>query len=379
MKKPGFSKLPLGFLASGISAGLKRSGKKDLGLVFCPDGARGVVFFTASSAKAAPLILSRRYLRKNKGKIKAVIVNSGNANCFTKEAGILDAKDICRSLASYIKAKEEEVLPASTGIIGKRLPLAKIKKNIPSLLANLKDSPFDFSQAILTTDTKPKISQRQVKVKGKTVKITGIAKGSGMIYPRLLPHATMLAFILTDCCIKKSDLAKAAKLSIDNSFNSISVDGCMSTNDTVFFLASQKGQSISSKDKKAFSGFSKAIEQVCLDLAKMIVKDGEGATKLVEIEVVGAKDNLEAKKGAFSIANSNLFKTAIYGQNPNWGRIVAALGQAGIRVDNLKVEHSSLRRKEVKIKVILSRGRGKAKVYTSDLSPEYIRINAAYS
>ena len=372
-------KLPKGFWAGGISAGLKKSGRKDLGLIFCPSGAKTAAFFTASTAQAAPLIVSKRHLNKNKGVTKAIIVNSGNANCFTGLRGIKDAETICTTLAKKLGVRREEVLIASTGIIGRRLPKDKIRTKLPLLINSLNKQGRGFPEAILTTDKVIKLSRRSLRVGKEIINIVGVAKGSGMIYPHLhYLHATMLGFIFTDCLVDKKDLTFAAQKAVEDSFNSISVDGCMSTNDTVFFLASGKRVKIV-RNQEYFKEFSRLLSEVCLDLAKAIVKDGEGATKLVEIVIKGASSKAEAKRGAFAIANSNLFKTAIYGQSPNWGRIVAALGQAGLDVRRLKVSSTSLRKKEVKVRVDLGRGKAASRVFTSDLSPDYIKINAAYS
>ena len=372
-------KLPKGFWAGGISAGLKKSGRKDLGLIFCPSGAKTAAFFTASTAQAAPLIVSKRHLNKNKGVTKAIIVNSGNANCFTGLRGIKDAEAICTTLAKKLGVKTEEILIASTGIIGRRLPKDKIRTKLPLLMNSLNKQGRGFPEAILTTDKVIKLSRRSLRVGKEIINIVGVAKGSGMIYPHLhYLHATMLGFIFTDCLIDKKDLAFAAQKAVEDSFNSISVDGCMSTNDTVFFLASGKSVKIV-RNQEYFKEFSRLLSEVCLDLAKAIVKDGEGATKLVEVVIKGASSRAEAKRGAFAIANSNLFKTAIYGENPNWGRIVAALGQAGLDVRHLKASSTSLKKKEVRVRVDLGRGKAASRVFTSDLSPDYIKINAAYS
>ena len=372
-------KLPKGFWAGGISAGLKKSGRKDLGLIFCPSGAKTAAFFTASTAQAAPLIVSKRHLNKNKGVTKAIIVNSGNANCFTGLRGIKDAEAICTTLAKKLGVKTEEILIASTGIIGRRLPKDKIRTKLPLLMNSLNKQGRGFPEAILTTDKVIKLSRRSLRVGKEIINIVGVAKGSGMIYPHLhYLHATMLGFIFTDCLVDKKDLTFAAQKAVEDSFNSISVDGCMSTNDTVFFLASGKSVKIV-RNQEYFKEFSRLLSEVCLDLAKAIVKDGEGATKLVEVVIKGASSKAEAKRGAFAIANSNLFKTAIYGENPNWGRIVAALGQAGLDVRHLKASSTSLKKKEVRVRVDLGRGKAASRVFTSDLSPDYIKINAAYS
>ena len=248
------------------------------------------------------------------------------------------------------------------------------------LVCSLGQSPIKFSESILTTDTFRKISSRQIIIGRNKASILGVAKGAGMIYPDL-SCATMLAFILTDVNIKAGLLREAAQYSIERSFNSITVDGCASTNDSVIFLASGESRAVSIEKKdKDFRIFSGALSQVCLELAKKIVVDAEGATKFITIEVKGAKSFNQAKMGCFSIANSNLFKTAIYGENNNWGRIIAALGQAGIEVcDNASVKTSSLNKKNIDVVVNLKRGNYSWTVYTCDLTPGYIKINADYS
>jgi len=282
-------------------------------------------------------------------------------------------------LAKKLGVKTEEILIASTGIIGRRLPKDKIRTKLPLLINSLNKQGRGFPEAILTTDKVIKLSRRSLRVGKEIINIVGVAKGSGMIYPHLhYLHATMLGFIFTDCLIDKKALTFAAQKAVEDSFNSISVDGCMSTNDTVFFLASGKSVKIV-RNQEYFKEFSRLLSEVCLDLAKAIVKDGEGATKLVEIVIKGASSRAEAKRGAFAIANSNLFKTAIYGQSPNWGRVVAALGQAGLDVRHLKASSTSLKKKEVRVRVNLGRGKAASRVFTSDLSPDYIKINAAYS
>ncbi|MBN2120425.1 MAG: bifunctional glutamate N-acetyltransferase/amino-acid acetyltransferase ArgJ [Candidatus Omnitrophica bacterium] len=371
-------KIPKGFLFSGISCGIKNRLKPDLGLVYAPEYAQGVYFFTGNRVKAAPLLLGRAKLKKTKGKIKALLVNSGNANCFTGQKGIQDAEYTCKAVADILRIDSRYVIPSSTGVIGKRLPLRIILESLPQLVCGLDEEPSAFSQAILTTDSFKKIACREFRLKGKAVRILGIAKGAGMIYPRL-KQATMLAFIFTDLNIKNALLNKISKNCVDLSFNSISVDGCCSTNDSVFVLSSKKVgiRSLSSKDLKVFS---EGLSEVCLDLAKKIVQDGEGATKFIAITIKGAVSRSEARKAAFSIANSSLFKTAIYGENPNWGRIIQAVGQADISLkENVSIKSTSLKSKNIDISVDLKRGGFSWTVYTCDFSPEYIKINAQYS
>jgi len=372
--------VPEGFLLSGVSSGIKKANRLDLGLIYLQGFAEGVCFFTNNLVKAAPLILNIKKLKKSKGRIKAVIVNSGNANCFTGKRGLRDAENICSNLSRLLGVSSASVLACSTGIIGKRLPTGKILRSLPGLVSELNKDPSRFASSILTTDTFKKVSSRQIRIKRETVSILGVAKGAGMIYPRL-KQATMLVFILCDVNIKRSLLKEASGKAVESSFNSITVDGCTSTNDSVFFLTSKRanGAAIESRDKD-FEEFSKALNEVCLDLAKKIIQDAEGSTKFLKIRLRGARTESEAKTAGLSIANSNLFKTAIYGENNNWGRIIAALGQAGIHAkENITIRTSSLKKNNIEIIVDLKRGRASWTVYTSDLTPEYIKINAHYS
>ncbi|HEC69113.1 MAG TPA: bifunctional glutamate N-acetyltransferase/amino-acid acetyltransferase ArgJ [Candidatus Omnitrophica bacterium] len=372
-------KAPKGLTFSGIHSGIKRK-NLDLGLVVSEGFSDCVCFFTNNRVKANPIILNLNNLKINNSQIKAIIVNSGNANSFTGKQGLKDAQVINKKLSKLLNIKPEFILSASTGIIGKRLPVSKILKNLNRLVAELSPDNFKkFSQAILTTDTQRKLFFKEVKVSGEKVRILGIAKGAGMIYPQL-NKATMLGFIFTDANIKRSLLIQACREAVDLSFNSISVDGCRSTNDSVFVLASKKSSSGIERKDKSFKEFSSQLKEVMLSLAKSIVKDAEGATKFIEIEINSAKTKEEARRAGLAIANSNLFKTAIYGENPNWGRIISALGQAQIPLkDNISIKYTSLKARGVKLKIDLKRGKYSWRVYTSDLTPEYIKINSNYS
>lgn len=309
----------------------------------------------------------------------AIIVNSGNANCFTGELGLKDAQQTSKSLAHALGIKKENVLLASTGIIGRRLPVKKIKYAIPKLVASLSDNGIDKAkQAIMTTDKFAKEISVKFIIGNKTVTVCAVAKGAGMIAPNM---ATMLAFILTDANITQKALNSAMDLAVENSFNCITVDGCMSTNDSIIALANAAANNSLIKAGKNFDAFTRALTMVCLHLAKMIVRDAEGATKFIQIKVKAAKNTREAKSIALSIAQSSLFKTAMYGQNPNFGRIVASVGASGVNVkeNDLKIKVSPLNKKEINIEVSVKGGRSSATVYTSDLTPEYIKINAAYN
>jgi glutamate N-acetyltransferase/amino-acid N-acetyltransferase len=275
--------------------------------------------------------------------------------------------------------EKESVLVASTGIIGKRLPMDKIRKFIPDLVAGLSSSGIDKAKkAILTTDIFTKEVTLELGIGGQRIRICGIAKGSGMIAPNM---ATMLGFIFTDALIAQPSLDRALKMAVDNSFNCITVDGCMSTNDTVIILANGTAGNKLINAGKLFDLFLKALNIVCLELAKMIVRDGEGATKFIKINVAGARSFKEAKQAGLAIANSSLFKTAIFGENPNFGRVAASIGSAGVSFneDKLKVLLSPLDKRDIEVKVDLYAGNFECAVYTCDLSPEYIKINAAYN
>lgn len=365
-------KIPAGFLLSGLNCGLKQNNKPDLGLIYCESFADALGFFTTNKNVSYSVTLSRKNISNP---IKAVIANSGNANCFSHKSGLKDTQAIVSQLAKHLSADKRNILMASTGIIGKKLPKEKIISALPRLCADMEeDKAESFSQSILTTDTFKKISCSEIKLQSATARILGFAKGAGMIAPNV---ATMLVFVLTDAILPKALFKKIAKEAIDRSFNSITVDGCMSTNDTVFILSSKKNVL---KSPKEINAFSKELKKVCLDLATMLVKDGEGATKFIKISIKGAKSKAEAKRAGLSIANSNLFKCAAYGANPNWGRIIAALGAAGIKVsEGIPIKMSDLSKRNIHIEVDLKRGAFAQTVYTSDLTPEYIKINAEYS
>ncbi len=359
-------KLPKGFLVSGVHCGIKRK-RLDLGLIYAQELCGVVGIFTVNANPAYSVTFCKENINKP---IKAILVNSGNANCYSHREGLADTREVASKLAKKLGVKRDNILIASTGIIGKKLPKTKVIKGFSKLEKKLGKSVNDFAHSILTTDTFTKVSRAKVGA----ATIIGLAKGAGMIYPNM---ATMLGFILTDADIPKGELKKIVKEAVDVSFNSISVDGCMSTNDTVLVATSRK---IPIKSKGEIKAFSQQLKSVCLNLAKMIVKDGEGASKFIQIEIIGAKSLTEAKSAGMSLANSNLFKTAIYGANANWGRIISSLGQVGIKVsENIVIKTTSLKRKEIKITIDLKRGKAKGKIYTCDLSPEYVKINAEYN
>lgn len=397
MKAPsGYITAPKGFRAAGISCGIKDEGK-DLALLVCDAAATAAGTFTNNRFCAAPVVLSRERLRN--GQARAVIINSGCANACTGRAGLEDAESVSQAVARLLKVGKEEVLVASTGRIGRRLPVKKIESGLEALVAGLSiDGGSDAAQAILTTDSCPKESVAQFEIDGVTITVGGMAKGAGMVYPGM---ATMLAFITTDITITASCLKRLLLDSVEKSFNCISIDGDSSTNDSVFVLASgAAGNSIIEREDSADAIlFRKALDDVTAKLAEKIVRDGEGASKFIEIIVGGASDRDEAKRLAFAVANSPLFKTAIYGEQPNWGRILSALGASGVDLDPKgtrvllqgqcvfqkggasgadedKLEEL-LKRGVIRVEINLERGKGEAKILTCDLTPQYVDLNSS--
>jgi len=370
--------LPIGFKASAVACGIKRFNKLDLALLYSLMPAKAACSFTTNKMLAAPIKVNKNHLKKNR-QFQAILVNSGNANCFTGDAGVKAAQESAHALAYALGIKKEGILLASTGIIGRGLPVNKIKKSLPGLIARLSQRGLDRAKlAIMTTDTFAKEISVKLNIENKLVTICGIAKGAGMIAPNL---ATMLCFILTDALIAQDALDKALEVCVGDSFNCITVDGCMSTNDSVMVLANGAAGNAAIDRGVNFNLFVEALRLVCLKLAEKVIRDAEGATKFIEIKVMRAKNFKEAKMLALAIANSSLFKTAMYGENPNFGRIAQAIGSSGVDVDEkkLKINLSSLNKEDIAVSVTLNRGRAGAKVYTSDLTPEYVRINAQYN
>ena len=385
-----------GFRASGICAGIKKNGKKDLGIITSDDPATAAAVFTQNRVAAAPVQLGRRRLSKNV--LKAVVANSGNANCCTGLAGLADAEKTAALAAKQLNCDERHVVTASTGVIGQQLPMAAFEAGVPKAVAALSPEGFgDFAEAIMTTDTTPKLVRETALVEGKTVTILGCAKGAGMIKPQM---ATMLAFVCTDLKETAGNLMPGFREAVDLSLNRITIDGDTSTNDTALIMAS--GVSGASFAKPADeTAFFKALRFVLLKLARWLVKDGEGVTKVVTVRIKGAADNAQAKKAAYTIAESPLVKTAFFGQDPNWGRIFMALGRSGIEFDpnrvgllfdDAKLVENGIRlsaeaeaavgevmkKGEFDLTVNLHMGGGFFEVITSDLSVDYVKINADY-
>jgi len=370
---------PKGFLANGIASGIKRSGKTDLGVIVSEVPAVTAGVFTKSSIKAAPLEVSMKHIKKGSG--RAILVNSGNANCYTGKTGLKHAQDSCGLIANFLGVDPVNVLVTSTGIIGKPLAYNKIVAAAPSLIKGLSSKGGGkFARAIMTTDLKIKEIAVEITIGGRKVTIGGSGKGSGMVAPNM---ATMLGFVTTDAAISVQMLKAALKRATDRSFNSITVDGCMSTNDMVTVQANGLAENKKIvKEDGDFKKFYQALEFVCIDLAKKIVRDGEGATKFLTIHVKGAAHETQAREIAKAIANSALVKTAAFGSNPNWGRVGAAVGSLGINKineHNMKITFSPFDKKEIAIKVELPLGRASATVYTCDFSYEYVRINGEYN
>ncbi len=389
---------PAGFQASGMRCGIKKKGE-DLALVYSRVPAVGAAVFTTNKVQAAPVKVSGKHIKARRH--RAVIVNSGNANCCAGKKGVTDALKIVSFVAGELKVSPEKVLIASTGVIGRSLPLKKIVNSIPCLVAGLRSgisAGKRAARAILTTDTCVKEAAVTLDIGGKKVTIGGIAKGAGMIAPDM---ATLLAFITTDACIQKPALLKALRESTANSFNLITVDGDMSTNDTVIVLANGlAGNRQITAGSRDFELFIKGLNFVTVQLAKALVADAEGASKLIEVTVKGAKSGNEAKTAALAVSNSLLVKTMIHGSDPNWGRIAAAVGASGVELREEKLSiyfgksaaakngvavsanrdriKKEVRKKSVAILIDLEMGKAQATVRTSDLSEEYVRINAKY-
>jgi len=387
-----------GFKVWGIHCGIKKTDKKDLAII-CSDREAAVAgVFTKNRVKAACILQNSTKIKSGKGQV--IIANSGCANACTGKRGMADARETAETAAKELGVKPDVVYVASTGVIGEFLPMPKIATGIATAVGLLSASGWEQAcEAIMTTDMYPKFSVVQEEIGGKTITVAGIAKGSGMIQPNM---ATMLCFIVTDANISSAMLKKTLIASTDRSFNMISVDGETSTNDMVLCMANgaagNRRPGPGSKDSKKFQA---CLDTVARSLARQVVRDGEGATKFVEIDVRNAKNPIEAKRAAMAIANSSLVKTAIFGEDANWGRIMAALGHSGIEMDEARTDifvgkaklvekglgqgkHAereaalALKQREVQIVIDLHKGKGSAVVWTCDLSYEYIKINAAY-
>jgi len=395
--------LPSGFQFAAVQAGIKPSGKPDFAIAVADQSASAAALFTGNRVVAAPLIVDREHLLQSAGRVKVVAVNAGNANCATGEAGIVTCREVCAQIAATFDCGAGEVFPSSTGIIGVPLPGEKLIAALPEAKAALGRTSrhFDqFAHAILTTDTRRKVSARHFTAPdGKPVKVLAACKGAGMIYPQLHPHATMLAYIFTDAAIEPAELQTLLKAAVELSFNRISIDGDTSTNDTVLLLASgASGVAIDSSSAQ----FREALDALCIDLARQVVADGEGVTHVVELQIEGASTNADALQVATTIAHSPLVKTAWAGNDPNWGRILAAIGRSGVAIDPRRVAiwfgehkicahgelapcfdentaHKYLAQPEFSVRIDLGIGAGACRFWTCDLTKDYVAINADYS
>lgn len=392
--------LPSGFSFSSLAAGIKASGRNDLALVECAAGTRAAAVFTRNRVVAAPVLVGREALKSSGGRVRAIIVNSGNANCANGEQGLRGCRKVCDHAAKLLGVPPDQIFPSSTGIIGVAFPAEKVVAKLKMLIsarAASEEAACSFAQTIMTTDTRPKIATAAFRTREGEVKLLGIAKGSGMIHPKL---ATMLVYLFTDLEAQPTLLKRMLREACDQTFNCISVDGDTSTNDTVLLLAS--GQSRVSVTAPGIGhSFRNALQRVCESLAHQIVSDGEGVQHVIELNIEKAKSRDEAMRVARAIAHSPLVKTAWAGADPNWGRILAAVGNSGVTLNPARVNiyigdqqvcrngaahifdekeaHAHLSRRECRIRVELGKGGQKVRFWTTDLSAEYVRINADYS
>ncbi len=387
-----------GFLFSGISSGIKKNGSRDLGLIYSEIPAQVAGLFTTNAVKAAPVQLDMDRIKG--GLCQALIVNSGNANACTGSQGLRDARRISSLVAKRLGMDEQLVFVSSTGVIGTPLPFNKIKEGIPKLIEALSPEGWMKTvEAIMTTDTFPKVEVATCRIKGKQVKLCGMVKGAGMIRPNL---ATMLSFLVTDANVEVPLLQRMLERAAEVSYNRITVDGETSTNDTVLLLANGKAghPSLNRMDRDG-EKFQSMLSEVCQNLAKSLVKDGEGATKFIEILIQGARDREDAKQAAYAVAHSPLVKTAFFGEDANWGRILCALGHSGAQINPNRIDvffdkvpivkngmgtgsrvekqaSQILKKKSFKVTVDLHKGKSQFSVFTTDLSIDYVKINASY-
>ncbi|MDA8151034.1 MAG: bifunctional glutamate N-acetyltransferase/amino-acid acetyltransferase ArgJ [Nitrospiraceae bacterium] len=389
---------PKGFSAGGVFSGVKKNGKPDLALILCESECVAAGVFTTNQIKAPAVRISQRRVRGSG--VRAVIVNSGNANACNGEQGERDALQISEKLSGILGCDPRKILMASTGVIGRPLNMKAILSSLPNLVAGT--DPFGneaCAQAIMTTDTRSKSAQAEATINGHTVRVGGIAKGVGMIHPQM---ATLLVFLTTDACVEKAALRSALGQASDRTFNALTVDGDTSTNDTALILASgQAGNGRISRNSSDFEAFCALVQSVCESLRDQLVRDGEGVTKIIRIQVSGARSRGDARKVAQSISRSLLVKTAFFGEDVNWGRIMVAIGNSGVRVFEERIDifmgpvalvHKGvglgplqeekalevMKGKEITLRVMLGLGSMEAEYWTTDLSLDYVRINAGY-
>ena len=399
---PPVAALPVAGVSLGFAqANIKRENRKDLLVIGLCEGARVAGVFTKNRFCAAPVIVAREHLATGNS-IRALVVNTGNANAGTGEQGLADAQSTCAALAGLLGCQATQILPFSTGVIMEPLPVAKIAAGLPAAVANMsEDNWLNAAEAIMTTDIVAKAISRQVIIDGVTVTITGIAKGSGMIHPNM---ATMLGYIATDAGLSQSLLQQLVTEAANRSFNCITVDGDTSTNDSLMLIATGKSllPEISSVDNTAYGALLEAISEVAIYLAQAIVRDGEGATKFITIKIEGGRDEDECRKIGYAIAHSPLVKTAFFASDPNLGRILAAIGYAGVDdldvaalqlyLDDVLVAENGgrassyseadgqrvMQQSDITIRVVLNRGGVNATLWTCDFSYDYVKINASY-
>lgn len=389
---------PQGFRAGGVHCGIKKNGQLDLALVVSEREGPVGGLFTSNQVAAAPVLLDRSYLRR--GLARAVIVNSGNANACTGSEGLLAAETMALTVARHLDTLPHKIFVGSTGVIGQRLPIDRIQAAVPTLLRRVRRSGgLEAARAIMTTDLRPKQAAFRSRIGGRPVTVGGMVKGSGMIHPNM---ATMLAFLSTDALITRQALQQSLKSTVDRSFNAISVDGDTSTNDTVLCVANGLADNVLIEaGSRAHRQFEELLNAICHTLALQICWDGEGVTKVVKITVAGAPSSQAARRVADVIATSSLVKTALFGADANWGRIMAAIGRSGVQIDpsriSLRFDEVAMvqggqglgvaaerrlakvfRRKEFTIRADLGLGTGESTLWTTDLSLDYVKINASY-
>lgn len=389
-----------GVYLGATAAKIKKNGKTDLVIIELMEGTKTAATFTTNAACAAPVTLAKAHLKLKQP--RAFLINSGNANAATGEAGLVNARQTCEWLADEFGCSVEEVLPFSTGVIGEPLPIQKIQQGLPDALANRSINAWPQAMAgIMTTDIVPKMVSRVVKIDGHDITITGMAKGSGMIHPNM---ATMLGFVVTDAKVSQALLEQCLQQAVKKSFNRITVDGDTSTNDACTLSATQQADMpiISNVNSSAYQQFAEAINQVMTELAQMIVRDGEGATKFIAVEVNGGQSEEECLKVAHAVALSPLVKTAMFASDPNWGRILAAVGRAGLvdldinqlqiylgdvcivnnggRASSYTEEQGQavMKQEDISVRIELNRGVASETVWTCDFSYDYVKINAEY-
>lgn len=381
-------------------ANIKKPDHKDLLLVNIDEGSKVSGVFTQNAFCAAPVLLCKEHL-KGASEIRALVINTGCANAGTGEEGILRAKETCRAVGELLSIKSEQVLPFSTGVILENLPVDKIKSGLPEALKNLAPNHWlDAAEAIMTTDIVPKAASKKIKIQDKEISISGISKGSGMIHPNM---ATMLSFIATDASINQVLLDQMLKEVTAQSFNCITVDGDTSTNDSFILISTgQSGHTEINQEGKDYEVLKNATQDIAIELAQAIVRDGEGATKFITVQVESGLDDTECRKVAFAIAHSPLIKTAFFASDPNLGRILAAIGYAGIEaLDITKIQlflgdilvaekggraasyseaqgQEVMKHSEISMRILLNRGKAKVTIWTCDFSYDYVKINADY-